>query len=126
MPGLLERCSREEVTGISLFEIVNEATHVFMLAEARSKGLIAKNSASTLRQNFSAIPPLVEYWRETERILALLTQLHHVRIFGWGELQPLARRQMPSRYLRRRLELLSELYPPPKGYAVLPEQVKKR
>jgi hypothetical protein len=35
-------------------------------------------------------------------------------------------RQMPSRYLRRRLELLSTLYPPPKGYAVLPEQVKKR
>lgn len=35
-------------------------------------------------------------------------------------------RQMPSRYLRRRLELLSTLYPPPKGYAVLPEQMKKR
>ena len=71
MHGLLERCSREEVTGISLFEIVNEATHVFMLAEASSKGLIAKHSVSALRQNFSAIPPLIEYWRETERILAL-------------------------------------------------------
>lgn len=35
-------------------------------------------------------------------------------------------RQMPSRHLRRRLELLSILYPPPKGYAVLPEQLKKR
>jgi len=35
-------------------------------------------------------------------------------------------RQMPSRYLRRRLELLATLYPPPKGYAVLPEQAKKR
>lgn len=35
-------------------------------------------------------------------------------------------RQMPSRHLRRRLELLSTLYPPPKGYAVLPEQQKKR
>ena len=35
-------------------------------------------------------------------------------------------RQMPSRNLRRRLELLSTLYPPPKGYAVLPEQMKKR
>ena len=35
-------------------------------------------------------------------------------------------RQMPSRHLRRRLELLSTLYPPPKGYAVLPEQSKKR
>jgi hypothetical protein len=35
-------------------------------------------------------------------------------------------RQMPSRHLRRRLELLSTLFPPPKGYAVLPEQSKKR
>jgi hypothetical protein len=35
-------------------------------------------------------------------------------------------RQMPSRHLRRRLELLSTLYPPPKGYAVLPDQPKKR
>jgi len=35
-------------------------------------------------------------------------------------------RQMPSRYLRRRLELLISMYPPPKGYAALPEQGKGR
>jgi hypothetical protein len=35
-------------------------------------------------------------------------------------------RQMPSRHLRRRLELLMKLYPPPQGYAVLPEQLKSR
>jgi hypothetical protein len=35
-------------------------------------------------------------------------------------------RQMASRYLRRRLELLIALYPPPEGYAVLPEQLKAR
>ena len=35
-------------------------------------------------------------------------------------------RQLPSRHLRRRLELLSTLFPPPKGYAVLPEQAKRR
>jgi len=35
-------------------------------------------------------------------------------------------RQMASRYLRRRLELLIELYPPPEGFAVLPEQLKPR
>jgi hypothetical protein len=35
-------------------------------------------------------------------------------------------RQMASRYLRRRLELLVSLYPPPDGYAVLPEQLKAR
>jgi hypothetical protein len=35
-------------------------------------------------------------------------------------------RQMASRYLRRRLELLMSLYPPPEGYAVLPEQLKAK
>ena len=35
-------------------------------------------------------------------------------------------RQMPSRYLRKRLELLEALYPPPDGYSVFPEQLKKR
>jgi len=35
-------------------------------------------------------------------------------------------RQMPSRYLRRRLELLISLFPAPEGYAVLPEQLKAR
>jgi hypothetical protein len=35
-------------------------------------------------------------------------------------------RQMPSRYLRRRIELLLSLFPPPEGYAVLPEQLKSR
>jgi hypothetical protein len=35
-------------------------------------------------------------------------------------------RQMPSRYLRRRLELLISLFPPPEGYAVLPEHLKTR
>lgn len=34
-------------------------------------------------------------------------------------------RQLASRYLRRRLNLLYALYPPPHGYAVLPEQLKE-
>lgn len=33
-------------------------------------------------------------------------------------------RQIASRYLRRRLELLESLYPPPPGYAVFPEDLK--
>lgn len=32
-------------------------------------------------------------------------------------------RQLPSRYLRKRLQLFRELYPPPEGYAVFPEEV---
>jgi hypothetical protein len=32
-------------------------------------------------------------------------------------------RQIPSRYLRRRIELLHEIFPPPEGYAVFPEDL---
>jgi len=31
-------------------------------------------------------------------------------------------RQLPTRYLRKRLELLRELFPPPEGFAVFPEE----
>jgi hypothetical protein len=34
-------------------------------------------------------------------------------------------RQLPSRYLRKRLQLLRSQYPPPEGYAVFPEEVKE-
>ncbi len=35
-------------------------------------------------------------------------------------------RQMPSRYVRKRLEALHMLYPPPAGHAVFPEEVAKK
>jgi hypothetical protein len=34
-------------------------------------------------------------------------------------------RQLPSRYLRRRLQLVHSLFPPPEGYFVFPEDLKK-
>jgi len=34
-------------------------------------------------------------------------------------------RQLPSRHLRKRLELLEGLYPPPQGYAVFPEELNR-
>jgi hypothetical protein len=33
-------------------------------------------------------------------------------------------RQLPSRFIRKRLLTLEELFPPPTGYAVFPEQVE--
>jgi hypothetical protein len=35
-------------------------------------------------------------------------------------------RQLPSRYLRKRLNLLKTLYPPPAGYAVFPEDAEQK
>ena len=34
-------------------------------------------------------------------------------------------RQLPSRYIRKRLELLRRLFPPPEGYAVFPEDLNR-
>lgn len=67
----LERCAREEITGVCLFEIVNEATHKFMLEEAVAKGLIPKPSAGDLRKKRQIIPILSHYWQRTEHILSL-------------------------------------------------------
>jgi predicted nucleic acid-binding protein len=68
---LFERCLREEVTGIALFETVNEVTHRFMIAEALSKGLITAGGAKALRKKFQQIPTLTDYWLNTQRMLAL-------------------------------------------------------
>jgi len=68
---LFERCLREEVTGIALFETVNEVTHRFMIAEALSQGLITAGGARALRHKFQQIPTLTDYWLNTQRMLAL-------------------------------------------------------
>ena len=39
---LLDRCQRGEITGITLYETINEVTHRLMVAEALSKGVIAQ------------------------------------------------------------------------------------
>jgi len=35
-------------------------------------------------------------------------------------------RQLPTRFLRKRLEMLRELFPPPEGFAVFPEELGRR
>jgi predicted nucleic acid-binding protein len=68
---LLQRCSREEVTGICLYEILNEATHRFMVQEAFTKGIITRSTAAHLRNKYDLIPGLTDYWTKTEMLLGL-------------------------------------------------------
>lgn len=68
---LLERCSKEEVAGITLFEVIHEATHVFMCAEARAKGICAGRAVTFLRDHPDQIKALTDYWVNTQRLLAL-------------------------------------------------------
>ena len=68
---LLERCSTERQFGVTLYEVVAEATHKMMIGEASSKGFIPKPSAALLRGKPAAIQGLDSYWRTTEKILRM-------------------------------------------------------
>lgn len=57
----LERCSRQEITGITLFEIVNDATHQFMKAEAIQKGLCTEKVLKYLSQHPERVKLLTDY-----------------------------------------------------------------
>jgi len=69
----LTRCSNERVFGITLFEVVNNATHIFMLAEARQKKLFTApdKAKSYLEKHPDVVKILTGYWMDTERLLAL-------------------------------------------------------
>jgi predicted nucleic acid-binding protein len=67
----LTRCSREQVFGITLHEVVHEANHEFMCAEAIAKGLTARSPAKYLSEHPDKVKTLTEYWVNTKKILAL-------------------------------------------------------
>lgn len=69
--SLLERCSREEVSGVTLFEVVHEAAHQFMIAEGRQKGFFTRQGASYLSTHPEQVKTLTDYWVNTVRLLAL-------------------------------------------------------
>jgi predicted nucleic acid-binding protein len=68
---LLDRCQREELTGVTLYETINEVTRRLMVAEAKSKGVITSGGARALRRSFRLIPTLRDYWNDTVRLLSL-------------------------------------------------------
>jgi hypothetical protein len=69
--AFLARRSREEFTGIALFESVNNATHQFMKGEALQKGLCAGQAMKYLSANPDQVKLLTDYWANTQRLLAL-------------------------------------------------------
>jgi predicted nucleic acid-binding protein len=69
--AFLERCSREDLTGVAVFESVNDATHQFMKGEAVQKGLCARKAMEYLSAHPEKVQTLSDYWVNTQRILAL-------------------------------------------------------
>jgi predicted nucleic acid-binding protein len=69
--NFLSCCSREQIYGITLFEVIHDATHQFMLAETKSKGLVASKVWKYLSEHPGVVKQLTDYWINTQRILAL-------------------------------------------------------
>jgi len=72
--ALLERCSREEITGICSYSVLIEATYQLMVAEARRKGhlpAVGGNPGKFLRQNPVIASVLRDYWIDVDRIFSL-------------------------------------------------------
>ncbi len=66
----LERCAREEVTGVTSVEVIGEVTHKLMLAEAISVGAIASEAdVPRLKRQPAAVQSLRRYWQQVETIL---------------------------------------------------------
>ncbi len=69
--NFLVRCAGEQVYGITPHEIVHDATHIFMCAEAVAKGLPAKKTPKYLSEHPEQVKALTDYWVSTQGILAL-------------------------------------------------------
>jgi predicted nucleic acid-binding protein len=66
---LITKCAQRLLTGICLYETLNEVTHRMMLLEARAKGLIRSGQVKELREHRDLVPKLTDFWRETDKLL---------------------------------------------------------
>lgn len=82
----------------------------------------AKQSLRRRQSNVKRDSPLFADYLRQSFIDTLTLYLHGICCDIDVETGP---RQLPSRYLRKRLAVLKALYPPPAGYAVFPEDDEK-
>jgi hypothetical protein len=97
---------QEELNGSVHGEVDDEAWQAKQLLRRRQ-------SVNAKRPN-----PVFEAYVKQSFVDTLTLYLHGICCDIDVETGP---RQLPSRYLRKRLNLLKTLYPPPAGYAVFPE-----
>ena len=100
---------REELTGSVHGEVDDESWQ-------------AKQSLLRRQSNAKRESPLFSDYVRQSFIDTLTLYLHGICCDIDVETGP---RQLPSRYLRKRLSVLKALYPPPTGYAVFPEDNEK-
>jgi hypothetical protein len=98
--------------------LVREELGALIHGEVDDEGWQAKQTLLRRQKNLKRESPLFDAYVRQSFIDTLTLYLHGICCDIDVETGP---RQLPSRYLRRRLNLLKSLYPPPGGHAVFPE-----
>jgi len=102
----------------SYMSLVREELGALVHGEVDDESWQAKQTLLRRQKNVKRASPLFEAYVRQSFIDTLTLYLHGICCDIDVETGP---RQLPSRYLRRRLNLLKSLYPPPSGHAVFPE-----
>jgi uncharacterized protein len=90
---LMERCHKEEVTGVTSTEVIGEVCHRLMVKEAVDAGLISRPTAYALKPKHNAIRRLRRYWNLTERGFQL-----NLAVLGSDEARHRAAQQVRQRH----------------------------
>jgi len=98
--------------------LIREELSALVHGEVDDESWQAKQSLLRRQKNLKRESPLFDAYVRQSFIDTLTLYLHGICCDIDVETGP---RQLPSRYLRRRLNLLKSLYPPPAGHAVFPE-----
>lgn len=112
-----EKWSREAAS--SYKAIIREELSTGVHGEVDDESWQAKQVLLRRQTNVKRESPLFEDYVRQSFIDTLTLYLHGICCDIDVETGP---RQLPSRYLRKRLNLVKSLYPPPNGYAVFPEE----
>lgn len=98
--------------------LVREELTALVHGEVDDESWQAKQTLLRRQKNVKRESPIFDAYLRQSFIDTLTLYLHGICCDIDVETGP---RQLPSRYLRRRLNLLKSLYPPPAGHSVFPE-----
>lgn len=103
--------------------MIREELNASVHGEVDDESWQAKQNLVRRQANLKRESPLLEDYLRQSFIDTLTLYLHGICCDIDVETGP---RQLPSRYLRKRLNLLKTLYPPPAGYSVFPEDADQK
>lgn len=103
--------------------MIREELNASVHGEVDDESWQAKQNLVRRQANLKRESPLLEDYMRQSFIDTLTLYLHGICCDIDVETGP---RQLPSRYLRKRLNLLKTIYPPPSGYSVFPEDADQK